>query len=89
MATLNATKKAPILDQDGTHIGNGHAVTSSNPSAAAVSQQGDYLWWVTGVAAGDAEITAVRSLDGATATLPVTVVAATPFAISLGAEVPA
>ena len=46
-------------------------------------------WFVTGMAAGTATLTATRNLDGATATLDVEVIAAVPFSISLGAESPA
>ena len=89
MATLNATKKAPILDGAGNGLSTGHNVTSSDPAIVSVGYGPNYQWFATGIAAGEATITAVRTLDNATATLPVTVVAATPFSISLGAEVSA
>lgn len=90
MATLNALKKAPILDEAGAQLaGAGYAVTSSDPAVASIHQETGYAYWVTGVAAGSAVLTARRAIDGAEATLNVTVVAATPFAIALGAEVPA
>lgn len=87
MATLNALKRAPILNQDGVHIGGDHVVTTSNPTVAALSQAyGNYQWWVVGVKGGTATITATRNTDGAVATLEVDVLAAAPFSIALGAE---
>ena len=89
MAILNALKKAPILDQDGAIItAPAYSVTTSDPLVAPVSYPG-YQWHVSGLAAGLATITATRTLDGAVAVLEVEVVAPAPFAISLGAEVPA
>jgi uncharacterized protein YjdB len=89
MATLNALKKAPILDQDGQGmLDTNFGVSSSDPLVARAQSYGGVLY-VTGVAAGTVVITATRNADGAVATLDVTVVAATPFAISLGEEVPA
>ena len=89
MATLNALKKAPILDQDGAVItAPAYSVTTSDAAVAPVTYPG-YEWHVTGQAAGSATITATRTLDGAVAVLEVEVVAATPFSISLGAESPA
>jgi len=90
MATLNALKKARILNEMGDAIVNGYAIVSSDPAVLGVSNQHpDYVWHATGITAGTATINATRLLDNATASLDVTVVAATPFAISLGAEVPA
>ena len=88
MATLNATKKAPILDQNGDQLGYGYAVTSSDPAIAQVVTAFD-RYYLAGISAGSATVTATRSIDNAVATLDVEVVAAVPFTISLGAEVPA
>lgn len=89
MATLNALKKAPILDQDGVNIeAPAYSVTTSDPLVAPVSYPG-YKWHVSGLAAGTATITATRTLDGAVAVIGVEVVAPAPFSISLGAESPA
>ena len=91
MATLNALNKAPVLNQDGIQITSiGHQLASSDTGVASVAYEpGSGNWWATGVAAGTATLTATRTLDGAVATLEVTVTAAVPFAISLGAESPA
>ena len=89
MATLNALKKAPIRDESGVALSTGHNVTSSDPTKVAVGYGQNYAWFATGLAAGTSTITAVRTLDNATATLEVTVVAGVPFATSLGDEVPA
>ena len=88
MATLNATKKAPILNEAGDQLGHGYAVTSSNPAVAQVVTAFD-AYSLAGIAAGAVTVTATRAIDGAVATLDVEVVAAVPFTISLGAEVPA
>lgn len=94
MATLLITDKAPILDQDGQHIGiigqTTHAVESSDPTVASI----DWPYWQPFVVAqslGTATITATRLVDGAVATLEVEVVTAAPlppFSISLGTPVP-
>lgn len=89
MATLNALKKAPILNEAGVALNAGYTVTSSDTAVASVARPTGSSWYVTGVTAGMATLTATRTLDGAVATLPVEVVAAVPFSISLGAEVPA
>ena len=90
MATLNALKKAPILDQNGANLATGHTVTSSDPAVVAISKGlSNSPFYAVGIAAGLATVTATRTLDGAIATLDVEVIAAVPFAITLGAEVPA
>ena len=89
MATLNALKRANILNEAGDDLhAPSYSATSSDPAVASINNIDSYLS-VTGVSAGTATITATRALDGAVATLDVTVVAADPFTISLGAEVPA
>lgn len=88
--TLNALKKAPVLDENGNKMSAGYTVTSSDPSVVRVSQAyGNYEFYAVGVVAGTATLTATRALDGAVATLDIEVIAASPFAISLGAEVAA
>ena len=90
MATLNALKRAPILDQDGAHINGDFGVTSTDQAVARV-----------GLASPEqlvrhrrrrrkrhdhghaARRWRCRHAGGRT------VVAAAPFAISLGEEVPA
>ena len=88
MASLNATKKAPILNNDGALLGTGYTVSSSNPATAKVTTESG-KFYLTGIVAGDVVVTATRAVDGAVATLDVEVVAAAPFTISLGAESPA
>jgi hypothetical protein len=88
MATLTSTRKAPILDQDGNQLSTMTCnVASSNGSVVGI-EWGTGLVFAVGNAAGDATLTATRLADQSVAILEVTVVAA-PFAISLGAEVPA
>jgi hypothetical protein len=90
MATLNALKKAPVLNEAGIQLKNSTGtVTTSDASVVSAVSDGSGSWWAVGIGGGSAVLTASRHLDGATATLPVTVVAAVPFAIALGAEVPA
>ena len=88
--TLNALKKAPILDQGAAPLITGYSVTSSNPAIVGIAKTSNSSpFYAVGIAAGTATVTATRALDGAVASLDVEVVAAAPFAISLGAEVPA
>lgn len=88
MTTLNATKRAPILAENGQTLNTGYAVSSSDPAICRVVN--DYpRWFAIGVSGGTATLTATRNVDNAVATLDVTVIAAVPFTISLGAEEPA
>lgn len=94
MATLLLTDKAPLLDQDGVHIGTvgqtTHTVASSDPAVASI----DWPNWqpfVVAQSVGITTVTAVRLADGAEATLEVEVVTAAalpPFSISLGTPLP-
>ena len=79
MATLNALKRAPILDQDGAHINGDFGVTSTDQAVARVGLASPNNWYAIGVAAGSATITATRPVDGAVATLEVTVHRGCPF----------
>jgi hypothetical protein len=90
-ATLNALKKAPIIDANAHQLsGDDVSVVSSDPTVARVSGGGlGNPLWAVGVAAGAATLTATRHVDNAIATLDVTVIAAAPFVIALGAEQPA
>ena len=93
MATLNALRKATIMQEDGTALLASEAtVTSSDATVVAVSKStatSSGEWRATGIKGGTATLTATRTLDGATASLEVEVLAASPFSISLGAESPA
>lgn len=89
MATLNALKKAPVLNEAGATMATGYTITSSDPAIAKV-QTFAGVPYVVGVTAGTVIVTAKRTLDGAVATLDVEVLpVAVPFSISLGAESPA
>ena len=89
MATLNALMKAPIQNESGGNLATGYSVTSSDPSVVKIQSYAGVPNAV-GVTAGNATITATRTLDGAIATLDVEVIpVAVPFSISLGAESPA
>lgn len=90
MSTLNALKRAPVLNEAGQILTQaGYSVTSSDPAVALVRYVSGSGYYVVGVAAGTATVTATRTLDAAVATLEVQVLAAAPFSISLGAESPA
>jgi len=89
VATLNALKKAPVLNEAGGSMPNSkYSLASSDIGIVGVGTVSN-AFYAIGVSAGDATLTATRLLDGAIATLEVTVIAAAPFAISLGAEVAA
>lgn len=86
--TLNALKKAPILNEAGTALAaTKYLAVSSNPAVVEISVAANL--YVVGRAAGTATVTATRGLDGAVAVLDIEVIAAAPFTISLGAEVAA
>jgi uncharacterized protein YjdB len=76
-----------LLDQDGVQLttAGSSVVSSDNAVALAVAEPGGFV--IAGISAGAATITAVRGLDGADATLEVTVTDA-PFKISLGSPIP-
>lgn len=89
--TLNALKRAPILDQDGVQTtGTTHAATTTAPGivAASASFPGN-PWYLIGIAEGTADVTVTRLADGQSVTKSVTVVAGVPFDWSLGEEVSA
>jgi len=88
MATLTSTRKAPILDENGVQLTTDVAnVSSSSVGVVAIQWAGGPVFAVGGNV-GEATLTATRIGSGVTATLVVQVTPA-PFAISLGAEVPA
>lgn len=88
MATLNVHMKAPIIDQDGVQVTRADTVTSSNPAVCAIAVGDSDGLFAVGNLSGTSVISAYRVADGSLATLDVEVVGL-PFAISLGAEVPA
>lgn len=91
MPTINALKKAPILDQDGAQTtASTHTAVSSAPGIVAASQSfPGNPWYLVGIAEGTADVTVTRLADGQSVTKAVSVVAGVPFDWSLGAESPA
>lgn len=90
--TINALKKAPILDANGATLGTGYTATSDAAAIAKVTAPGGTngtAWTVTGVSAGVAGITVQRNLDGVSVTHSVEVIGADPFDWHLGTEVAA
>lgn len=88
MATLTTVEKAPILDQAGLNLTSSNAQIAISDTAIVTAVLVAGKWYASAGVPGTATITATRLADGSTATLDVTVVAATPFAISLGTAVP-
>ena len=89
MATLNALKKAPIVNEVGVQLDTrAHTITSSDTAVAKITTS-NYTAFLTGITGGHVTVTATRALDGAIATLEVDVLEAVPFSIGLGAELPA
>ena len=87
--TLNALKKAPLLDQDGADItAPAFTAVSSDTAIVSLSFPG-YKWHAIGVSAGVASVTVTRVVDGASKTHDIEVIAAVPFDWSLGTESPA
>ena len=88
MSTLSTTQKAPVLDQDGTHLTNADAsLFSSDTAVASIEWQAGPLY-VVGQTVGTCTVTATRLSDNSTAELTVEVVADAPFSISLGTPEP-
>lgn len=90
---LTSLELAPIQDGNGANLWPGaYSATSSDPLVASIGQVGlgggAYIV-VNGLSAGTATITATRNVDGATATLDVTVTSAgAAFTIQLGTPSP-
>lgn len=84
--TINALKKAPLVNQDGANMTSaGYTAVSTDPTVVKVATATG-TWFATGLTAGTATVTATRTLDGTTAIHTVEVVAAAPFNWHLGAE---
>lgn len=87
MADLTTQEYAYILDASDAPLPTAnYAAVSSDPTIAAIVLGNNSTHCVDGRAAGTATITVTRNSDGATATLDVTVEAATPgtFSVHLG-----
>ncbi len=88
MAQLTTLEYAPVLDGNGVNLFPGtYSAVSSDPAVASIGQSGlggGATIVVNGLSAGTATITATRNVDGATASLDVTVTAANGFTIQLG-----
>ncbi len=89
MATLTTLQYAVVQDGNGVDLGGGYGVTSSDPLIASIGSGPGGTIAVVGQSVGTATITATRNMDGATATLDVTVTAdAEGFSIQLGTPAP-
>lgn len=88
MAQITTLEKAPVLDQDGNQLTTANSSVFSSDDAVASIEWAAGPVFVVGETVGTVTLTATRLADGAVSTLEVNVVAAAPFAITLGAAVP-